>query len=298
MARKKSGIENAAVDPLTLDVYPFDMGSIPFDRPVKGFDLEVLRKKLGLKVHDATWLLGMNINSWYAHTSYETEKVAKKSLRDRAKISEKILALEARAKVLEDEFSSASSDDRKKIQAEIDVIDVNLEKLNEKLKKTEVSQDVLKKAEKAEEEAVRGPDKPVKGTLALLVRFYDVMDQYVDRIRMRPPTIADLCDQAGISDREVGEMLGRDISAGYRWLESDVEPHPTVRRLVDCLVQWFGDEPFNENGLSTKDVWLNVVRREWALHGWELGKVKNPSEKTLPSKIPAAQRGGDGRAAA
>lgn len=373
--RKKATRKARDRDVMKLDIGPFANGAIPFDRPVIGLDLENLRQRLGLKVNDATWFFGMNIISWYKHTTDPVEKLKSQNARERERIMGQIAdaqgklaelkrakeagiesitwgteertvrvtkknidAAEKEVKALSDEIDRllAQKQELKKARAPSDEVDSALKEaekaykdasalhealleavemeessiktkspaeikvtdkaikevaeeikaLEKKLDETQLTPLDIKKAEKAAEKDSIGPYKPVKESLALLVRFYDAMEDYIDEVTLRPPTVQDFADKYHfLTETDVGVLLGRDQSAAYRWLHSYAEPHPTVRRLIGCLMRWLDRHPFNERtGEHNIEIWRNVVDRELALRGKEMGRVKKATKRTMPSK--------------
>ncbi len=118
----------------------------------------------------------------------------------------------------------------------------------------------------AGENVTKGPDEPVNESLALLIRFFDVMEKYVYEVGMPRATVHDLSKcMKGVCLRELSELLGRDQSASHRWFKEDARPHPTVARLIDCLVRWLSDKD-DENGMLPKvEAWRNLVIREYQL---------------------------------
>ncbi len=292
MSRTRREEPLAYVDPLSLDVEPFDMGIIPFSRPVCGLDLENLRMHLGLKISDMIWLMGMNTQSWYSHTTDAVAKLSEKVLREHGRIEEDIMNSEADKVDLRESISEATAAEKKSITAKIAKLDEKIAKLKPKLAAAVVSPAALAKAEKEKASSEAGPTKPLKGTLALLVRFYDAYNDYIDEIRMRSPSIHDFQEAfPSLQAKEIGELLGRDTTAAYRWLEFQAEPHPSAKRLIDALMKWIENEPTNDFGVNNIETWKNTVRREWALRGWEMGKVRNPSRKTMAGRRPMGRRG-------
>ena len=275
---------------LEADIYPFDQGIIPFNRPVMGGDLETLRIHLGLKVHDMIWLLGMNTQSWYSTTADPVEKLISKHERKKGSLEEKLYNAEDRKAELEEELKTADASSKDAIEKKIAKAQATIDKNKAELSKLKLTDEDIAKAEAEREKADVGPDKPVRGSLALLVRFFDALNDYIDAVRLRPPSAPEFRDRflsEEFSERKLGELLGRDASAAYRWFSFQAEPHPTAKRLIDMLMQWTDDYPLNDKGENNLTIWQNVVRREWTLRGWQIGKVRNPSEKTLPSRRPS-----------
>lgn len=129
-----------------------------------------------------------------------------------------------------------------------------------------------------------GPDLPVDESLALLVRIIDVMPKSVEHINLRGKPMMDLrARMTGVSDREFGELLGRDASASYRWFKQGAEANPTVLRLCDILVKWI-DQGGNSQSYFGKmrkiEIWRNVVSAEYAARR-EKSYMKNASRRDV-----------------
>lgn len=113
-----------------------------------------------------------------------------------------------------------------------------------------------------------GPYKTLNKSLALLVRCLDVMPEYVDHVSLRVDSVTDLRERMSfVSDRELGELLGRDASASYRWLRQGAGANPTVQRLCSILVKWLDQNRTKHTSreiTSKIDIWRNVVAAECA----------------------------------
>ena len=86
----------------------------------------------------------------------------------------------------------------------------------------------------------RGPDLPVDLTLALLCRFYDSFPDNTCSINIRRPNLkllGKLFDESLQKTYTIGEMLGRNKTASYRWMEGKAAI-PTVNRLASALTAW------------------------------------------------------------
>jgi hypothetical protein len=266
-------------DPLSLDVAEFGQGMIDFDRPVLGSDLEMLRFRFNLKVYDAAYLFGLNVGAWYKYTTKKTDRLEKELDRQRGKVETEIVNLQNKLEV-----DNLSAGDKKKIS---DKLEKAQKKLSGMTLETVVKRDRIEAARKEEKEGKDGPDKPVNEALALLVRFYDVKENYIDQIPLRSPSMHDCMDELSyIDENDIGLLLGRDQTSSYRWRNLTNEPQPPVKRLMVGLTKWLQDEQVSEDGLTPNVfIWQHVVEREFALRGREMGKVRNPSHKTMKNKL-------------
>lgn len=240
---------------------------IRFERPVLGVDLLELQNKLGLQVHAMISLLGLNTPSWYRHVTDPLVKRRKKLERELGRLLEKTR-------------------------------NVGLEKFQDK-----TAREVLKKEQQqhrtdialmeAELQADSVTDCRSAGSLfygitdealALLIRFLDSNEDYVARATLIPRTFHDLRNRLpGVSPSELSQLLGRDATASYRWMRDGAEPHPTVARLIDCLVCWFDSASDKGTVVSKLDLWRNLVRREYELRAaWTIRDAPNVA-KSAPS---------------
>lgn len=96
----------------------------------------------------------------------------------------------------------------------------------------------------------RDGDKPVKDpAVALLARFLDQYPEYCPIPRHpTPQEVADLMPE--LSRKTLGIALGREASAGYRWVVQGGRTSPILNRLMLALSQRLGRHH--------KDAW-----REW-----------------------------------
>ena len=247
-------------------------GDIRFDRPVLGVDLLQLQSKLGLQVHAMISLLGLNTPSWYKHVTDPLVKRRKKLERELGRLLEKTrnLGLE-------------------KIQGKA---------AREALEKEQQQHRTVIESIEAELQADSVADCRSKGSLffgitdealALLIRFLDSNEDYVARATLIPRTFHDLRNRLpGVSPSEISQLLGRDATASYRWMRDGAEPHPTVARLIDCLVCWFDSASDKGTVQSKLNLWRNLVRREYELRAaWTIRNAPNAakSDQSIRARV-------------
>jgi len=263
-------------DPMTADIGPFESGQIPFSRPVLGGDLEAIQVRLGLQVSDAIWLFGLNTQSWYAHTTDPVRKLKRKLEREHKKLEVKRENLLSQQENLREKHEVCDEYESAEIRGEFDRLENELTTLAERLDDAVPTPTMLGEAEEARERSTTGPTKPVSETLALLIRFFDAFESYVRNVSAKLPSVHDFQHQLnGLSARDMAQLVGRDASAGYRWIELDALPHPTVGRLMDCLSKWL--EEGGGEGIPKIEIWWNVVRREYAIREVCSGNIQPSS---------------------
>ncbi len=280
-------------DPMTTDIGPFESGQIPFSRPVLGGDLEALQVRLGLQVSDAMWLFGLNTQSWYGHTTDPVRKLKRKLERVHKKLEVKRENLLSQQENIREKLEAGDEAESAGIRGQLDRLAHELKTLVERLDEAVPTPRMLSEAEDARERSTTGPTKPVSETLALLIRFFDTFESYVENVSARLPSVHDFQRRLnGLSTRDMAQLVGRDASAGYRWVELDALPHPTAGRLMDCLSKWF--EKSGGDGIPQIEIWWNVVRREYAIRevcsgkfqpGSTVRRVQNSSMPETASRV-------------
>lgn len=237
-------------DTVSNTVGQFANGQIPFNRPVLGADLLHLQRKLGLPVYGMIWLLGLNTQSWYRHVTDPGVKKRKKLEREIGRRIETTRNLGLESKVPKNAGSDMLEKDQWKQKSGIASIRVELET--------------------AAKDDSGGTGSMFYGmpdeSLALLVRFVDSNEGYVGRATLKPRPFSELQDLfSWVSPRELSQLVGRDATASHRWVKDGAAPHPTVARLIDCLVYWCDSRSEGEAILSKLDLWRNLVVREYEL---------------------------------
>ncbi len=238
-------VDNSAVN----SIGNFALGDIGFERPILGVDLLQLQSKLGLQVHGMISILGLNTPSWYKHVTDPLVKRRKKLERELGRLLEKTRNLG-----LEKCQGKTARQALEKEQQQHRPVIASIE--------AELQADSVADCRSNGSRFYGITDE----ALALLIRFLDSNEDYVARATLIPRTFHDLRNRLpGVSPSELSQLLGRDATASYRWMRDGAEPHPTVARLIDCLVYWFDSTSDKGTVLSKLDLWRNLVRREYEL---------------------------------